>query len=80
MGSSVGRIEMADDLRRQLREVEQALMALDGVIAVRREYVALRERVGWCERELAGLAALVDAAARLQAQRDSLAASLDSQN
>jgi hypothetical protein len=65
MGSSAGRIEMADDLRRQLREVERALTALDGVVAVRREYVALRERVGWSERELAGLEALVDAAAKL---------------
>ena len=36
---------MADDLRRQLREVEQATVALDGVIAVRREYVSLLERV-----------------------------------
>lgn len=63
---------MADDLRRQLREVEQALAALDGVIAVRREYVALIERVGSRERELAGLEALADAAARLQAQRDAL--------
>jgi hypothetical protein len=63
---------MADDLRRQLREVEQALMALDGVIAVRREYVALRERVGWCQRDLAGLEALVDAAAKLRSQRDGL--------
>jgi hypothetical protein len=70
--SSVGRIEMTDELRRQLREVEQALMALDGVIAVRREYVALRERVGWRERELAGLEALVDAAAKLRSQRDGL--------
>lgn len=63
---------MADDLRRQLREVEQALVALDGVIAVRREYVALRDRVGWSERELAGLEALVDAATKLRSQRDEL--------
>jgi DNA repair exonuclease SbcCD ATPase subunit len=63
---------MADDLRRQLREVEQALAALEDVIAVRREYVALIERVGSRERELAGLEALADAAARLQAQRDAL--------
>ncbi len=32
---------MADDLRRQLCEVEQALVALEGVIAVRREYISL---------------------------------------
>jgi len=63
---------MADDLRRQLREVEQALVALDGVIAVRREYVALRKRVGWDERDLAGLEALVDAAAKLRSQREGL--------
>jgi hypothetical protein len=63
---------MADELRRQLLEVEQALVALDGVIAVRREYVALLDRVGSCERERAGLEALIDAAARLQSQRDGL--------
>ena len=39
MCSSVGRIEMTDELRRQLCEVEQALVALDGGIAVRRECV-----------------------------------------
>lgn len=69
---------MADDLRRQLREVEQALAALNGVIAVRREYVALIERIGSCERELAGLEALVDAAAKLQAQRDTLVIAIES--
>lgn len=59
MGSSVGRIEMADDLRRQLREVEQALVALGEVIAVRREYVTLLQRLGSHEKELAALDVLM---------------------
>jgi hypothetical protein len=45
MCSSVGRIEMTDELRRQLREVEQALVALDGGIAVRRECVGADTRL-----------------------------------
>jgi hypothetical protein len=52
---------MIDELRRQLREVEQALVALDEVIAVRREYVALLQRLGAHERELAALDALIKA-------------------
>lgn len=60
---------MIDDLRRQLREVDHALAALNDVIVVRREYIALLQRVGSCERELAGLHALMNAASRLQAQR-----------
>lgn len=64
---------MADDLRRQLLEVDHALAALEGIISVRREYIALLQRVGSCERELAGLNALIDAASRLQMQRDELA-------
>lgn len=63
---------MTNDLRRQLREVEQALVALDGVIAVRREYLALLERVGSYEPERAGLEALVDAGAKLRSQRERL--------
>jgi hypothetical protein len=63
---------MTDELRRQLHEVEQALVALDGVIAVRREYLALIGRVGSDERVMAGLEALMDAAARLRSQRDKL--------
>jgi hypothetical protein len=73
-GSSVGRIEMTEALRHQLHEVEQALLAIEGVIAVRREYVALLERLGSCEREVAGLNALLDAATRLRDQRDGLLA------
>jgi hypothetical protein len=71
--SSVGRIDMAEALRHQLREVEQALLAIEGVIAVRREYVALLGRVGTCDREVASLNALLDAASRLKAQRAELA-------
>ena len=78
MGSSVGRIQMADDLRRQLREVEQALVALGEVVAVRREYVTLLQRLGSHEKELAALDALTQAQSRLQLQRDNLAASLAS--
>ena len=78
MCSSVGRIEMADDLRRQLREVEQALVALGEVIAVRREYVTLLQRLGSHEKELAALDVLTKAQSRLQLQRDDLAASLAS--
>ena len=69
---------MADDLRRQLREVEQALVALDGVIAVRREYVALLHRVGSRDKELASFDALMSARSRLQSQRDDLIAVLAS--
>ena len=63
---------MTDELRRQLYEVEQAIVALDGIIAVRREYVALIERLGSYDRALAGLEALMDAAARLRSQHDRL--------
>ena len=66
---------MADDLRRQLREVEQALVALGEVIAVRREYVTLLQRLGSHEKELAALDVLTKAQSRLQLQRDGLAAS-----
>jgi DNA repair exonuclease SbcCD ATPase subunit len=69
---------MIDELRRQLREVEQALVALGEVIAVRREYVALLQRLGAYERELAALDALIKALSRLQSQRDDLVASLAS--
>jgi hypothetical protein len=69
---------MADDLRRQLREVEQALVALGEVIAVRREYVTLLQRLGSHEKALAALDALTKAQSRLQSQRDDLAASLAS--
>jgi hypothetical protein len=69
---------MADDLRRQLREVEQALVALGEVIAVRREYVTLLQRLGSHEKELAALHALTKAQSRLQLQRDDPAVSLAS--
>ena len=69
---------MADDLRRQLREVEQALVALGEVIAVRREYVTLLQRLGSHDKELAALDVLTKAQSRLQLQRDDLAASLAS--
>ena len=69
---------MADELRQQLREVEQALVALDGVIAVRREHISLLQRLGSPEGELAALDALIKAHSRLQLQRDDLAASLAS--
>jgi cob(I)alamin adenosyltransferase len=69
---------MADDLRRQLREIEQALFALGEVIAVRREYVTLLVRLGAREREVAALDALIKAHSQLQLQRDDLAASLAS--
>jgi hypothetical protein len=69
---------MTDELRRQLREVEQALVALAGVIAVRREYISLLQRLGSCHKELASLDAPMNARARLQAQRDCLAVSVAS--
>jgi hypothetical protein len=69
---------MTDDLRRQLREVEQALVALDAVIAVRREYVTLLQRLESHEKELAALDALTKAQSRLLSQWDGLAASLAS--
>jgi hypothetical protein len=69
---------MTNELRRQLREVEQALVALDGLIAVRKEYVTLLRRLGSPERELAALDALIEARSRLQSQRDVLAASVTS--
>ena len=78
MRSSVGRIEMTDELRRQLREVEQALVALEGVIAVRREYISLLQRLGSRDKELASLDALITAWSRLQSQRDGLAAAIAS--
>jgi hypothetical protein len=68
---------MADDLRRQLREVEQALMALGEVIAVRREYMELLQRLSPHERELAAFDALIKAQSRLQSQRDDLAAAFE---
>jgi hypothetical protein len=69
---------MPDELRLQLREVEQALSALGEVIAVRREYVTLLLRLGSPERELLALDALTEAQSRLQSQRDDLIASLAS--
>jgi hypothetical protein len=78
MRSSVGRIEMSDELRRQLREVEQALAALEGVIAVRREYISLLQRLGSRDKELASLDALMTAWSHLQSQRDCLAAAIAS--
>jgi hypothetical protein len=69
---------MTDDLRRQLCEVEQALVALEGMIAVRREYVSLLQRLGAREKELASLEALMTAWSRLQSQRDCLAAAIAS--
>jgi hypothetical protein len=69
---------MADDLQRQLREVEQALAALGEVIDMRREYVTLLVRLGSQEREVAALDALMKAHSRLQSQRDDLAASVAS--
>ena len=69
---------MADHLRRQLQEIDHALAALNEVIAVRREYVALLERVGSCERETASLDALMIALSRLQSQRDDLIVALAS--
>jgi hypothetical protein len=63
---------MPEDLQRQLREVEEALAAIEGVIAVRQEYVSLLGRIGSREREVAGLTALVEAASRLQALHDGL--------
>ena len=69
---------MANELRRQLREVEQALVALDGVIAVRREYISLLHRLGSSDKELASLDALMKVQEALQSQRDSLAIALAS--
>jgi hypothetical protein len=67
---------MDENLRHQLREIDQALAALNEIIAVRHEYVSLLAKVGSFERALAGLDALVNAARRLQTQRDSLAATV----
>lgn len=69
---------MTDDLRRQLCEVEQALVALEGVIAVRREYILLLQRLGSRDKELASLDALMTAWSRLQLLRDCLAAAIAS--
>lgn len=69
---------MTDDLRRQLSEVEQALIALEGVIAVRREYISLLQRLGSHDKELASLDALMIAWSRLQSQRDCLTAAIAS--
>ncbi|MGF6759445.1 hypothetical protein [Paraburkholderia sp. GAS42] len=69
---------MTDDLRRQLCEVEQALVALEGVIAVRREYISLLQRLGTLDKELASLDALMTAWSRLQSQRDCLALAIAS--
>lgn len=77
MRSSAGRIQMTDKLRRQLREVEQALVALEGVIAVRREYISLLQRLEARDRELASLDALMTACSSLQSQRDRLVATID---
>jgi len=69
---------MTDDLRRQLCEVEQALMGLEDVIAVRREYISLLRRLGFRDKELASLEALLTAWSRLQSQRDCLSAAIAS--
>ncbi|SIO71770.1 hypothetical protein SAMN05444172_8125 [Burkholderia sp. GAS332] len=69
---------MTDELRRQLREVEQALVALEGVIAVRREYISLLQRLGSRDKELASLDALMTAWSHLQSQRDCIAAAIAS--
>ncbi len=69
---------MTDKLRRQLREVEQALVTLEGVIAVRREYISLLQRLGSRDKELASPDALMTAWSRLQSQRDCLAAAIAS--
>ncbi len=52
---------MTDDLRRQPRKVEQALVALEGVIAVRREYISLLQCLGTCDKKLTSLDALITA-------------------
>jgi hypothetical protein len=70
---------MADEPRQQLREIEQALVALGEVIAVRREYMALLQRLGPHERELAAFDALIKAQSRLQSQWDEIAARLAAQ-
>ncbi|MBB4519754.1 hypothetical protein GGD68_008570 [Paraburkholderia fungorum] len=67
---------MTDDLRRQLCEVEQALAALEGMIAVRRDYISLLRRLGTCDKELASLDALITVRSRLQSQRDCLATAI----
>lgn len=69
---------MTDELQRQLREVEQALMALEGVIAVRREYISLLQRLESRDRELASLDALMTVCSSLQSQRDQLTATIAS--
>lgn len=69
---------MTDELRRQLREVEQALVALEGEIAVRKEYISLLQRLGSRDKELASLDALMTAWSRLQSQRDCLVAAIAS--
>jgi hypothetical protein len=53
-------------------------VALEGVIAVRREYISLLQRLGSREKELASLDALLTAWSRLQSQRDCLAAAIAS--
>jgi hypothetical protein len=78
MHSFAGRFEMTDELQRQLRDVKQALVALDEVIAVRREYATLLLRLGSHESEQAALDALIKAQSQLQSQRDELVASLAS--
>jgi hypothetical protein len=69
---------MTDDLRRQLCEVEQALVALESVIAVRREYISLLQRLGSRDKEPASLDALMSAWSHLQSQRDCIAAAIAS--
>lgn len=70
---------MTDDLRRQPRKVEQALVALEGVIAVRREYISLLQCLGTCDKKLTSLDALITARpgqVTSAAQRDCVAATV----
>lgn len=63
---------MTDDLRRQPRKVEQALVALEGVIAVRREYISLLQCLGTCDKKLTSLDALITARSRPQRSETAL--------
>lgn len=66
---------MTDELRRQPREVEQALMAPEGVTAVPKEHISLLQRVGSRDKVLASVDALMSqmapsaVAARLPCRR-----------
>jgi len=69
---------MTDESRRQLCEVEYALIAPEGVIEVRREYISLLQRLGSRDKELASLDVLMTAWSRLHSQRDCLATAIAS--